>query len=209
MAVSIEWLGHDSFRIGGAGRVVYIDPYQLRRHEPAADLILITHAHQDHLDVGEVEQLSKDSTVVAGPEDVARQLPASEVLMPGEERELAGIKVRTLPAYNVNKFRSPGQPFHPRGEGLGYVIEVEGETIYHTGDSDLVPEMEGVQPDVVLIPVSGTYVMTAEEAAEAVRTIKPRRAIPMHYGAIVGSEEDAQRFAQLAEVPVEILQPAS
>lgn len=209
MAVKIEWLGHDSFRLSGGGKVVYIDPYELRRPEPPADLILITHAHFDHLDTAVIERLSKDSTVIGGPEAVATQLSSCEVLTPGEERELAGLRVRALPAYNVNKFRGPGLPFHPRGEGLGYVVELEGERIYHTGDTDLIPEMEGVEPDVALVPVSGMYVMTAEEAAEAVRVIRPRRAIPMHYAAIVGSDEDARRFARLAEVPVEILPRAS
>lgn len=209
MALMIEWLGHDSFRLSGGGKVVYIDPYQLRSHEPPADLILITHAHFDHFDAGEIEQLRRDSTVAAGPEEVAAQLPGCQVLKPGDERELAGIRVQAVHAYNVNKFRSPGQPFHPKGDGLGYLIEIEGERIYHTGDSDAIPEMEGLQPDVVLIPVSGTYVMTAEEAVEAVRAMRPKKAIPMHYGAIVGSEEDAQRFAQLTEVPVEIMRQAS
>lgn len=209
MAVTIEWLGHDSFRLSGDGKVVYVDPFQLRSHEPAADLILITHDHYDHLDAEEIEQLRRDSTVVAGPEAVASQLTGCVALKAGEERELAGVRVRAVPAYNVNKFRSPGQPFHPKGQGLGYVIEIGGESIYHTGDSDAIPEMEGVQPDVVLIPVSGTYVMTAEEAVEAVRLMKPKKAIPMHYGAIVGSDKDAQKFAELADVPVEILQPTS
>jgi L-ascorbate metabolism protein UlaG (beta-lactamase superfamily) len=210
MPAAIEWLGHDAFRLRGAGKVVYVDPYQLeQRHQPPADLILVTHDHFDHLDAGAIDLLRTPETVVAGPAGVVAQLPGSIEVKPGEERELAGLRVRVLPAYNVNKFRSPGEPFHPRGQGVGYLVELEGETVYHTGDSDPIPEMAGLQPDVALVPVSGTYVMTAEEAAEAVRAMRPGRAIPMHYGAIVGSEADARRFAEIAGVPVEILSRTS
>ena len=181
------------------------NPFQLRQHEPEADLVLISHAHYDHLSAPDIGKLRKPSTLIAGPESVAKQVEGCTTLGQSERRELAGIWVETVPAYNVNKFRSPGQPFHPKGEGLGFIVELEGERIYHTGDSDHIPEMEGLEPDVVLIPVSGTYVMAAEEAAEAVQSIKPRRAIPMHYGAIVGTEADARRFARLSGVPVEIL----
>ena len=156
-----------------------------------------------------IDRLSTDRTQVVGPRGVAEELPGCIELKPGDERELAGVKVRVLPAYNLNKFRSPGEPFHPKGLGVGYVVEIEGESIYHTGDSDRIPEMDGLEPDVALIRVSGTYVMTAEEAAEAVHAIRPKRAIPMHYAAIVGSEADARRFAELADVEVEILSKAS
>lgn len=206
MTAAIEWLGHDAFRLRGGGKVVYIDPYQLeQRPQPPADLILITHDHYDHLDSEAIDRLRTPETVVAGPAGVAARLPGCTEVKAGEEQELAGLRVRVLPAYNVNKFRSPGELFHPKGQGVGYLIELEGETVYHTGDSDPIPEMVGLQPDVALVPVSGTYVMTAEEAAEAVEAIRPRRAIPMHYGAIVGSEADARRFAEIAAVPVEIL----
>jgi L-ascorbate metabolism protein UlaG (beta-lactamase superfamily) len=204
MPTNIEWLGHDSFRLRGEGPVVYIDPYKLERPEPAADLILITHDHHDHLDPEALAALRKDGTVIAGPHAVATQVGGCTEVKAGEERELAGVRVKVVPAYNVNKFRNPGEPFHPKGLGVGYLVEMDGETIYHTGDSDAIPEMEGLQPDVALLPVSGTYVMTADEAAEAARAIRPRRAIPMHYASIVGSDADARRFAELAQVPVEI-----
>ena len=204
MPTKIEWLGHDSFRLRGEGPVVYIDPYKLERPEPAADLILITHDHHDHLDPEALAALRKDGTVIAGPHAVATQVGGCTEVKAGEERELAGVRVKVVPAYNVNKFRNPGEPFHPKGLGVGYLVEMDGETIYHTGDSDAIPEMEGLQPDVALLPVSGTYVMTADEAAEAARAIRPRRAIPMHYASIVGSDADARRFAELAQVPVEI-----
>jgi len=208
-AMRISWLGHDSFRLEGAKRVVYIDPYKLSRPQPDADLILVTHHHSDHLDLQAIAQLSKETTVVAGPHRVARQWSGCIEVKAGEEKELAGLKVRVIPAYNLTKFRSRGHPFHPKGVGVGYVVEIDGETVYHTGDSDLIPEMDGLQPDVALLPVSGRWVMTAEEAADAVAAIRPKRAIPMHYGAIVGSVEDAQRFAELAHGRVEILSKAT
>jgi L-ascorbate metabolism protein UlaG (beta-lactamase superfamily) len=117
-----------------------------------------------------------------------------------------GIAIRTLPAYNLTKFRSPGVPFHPRESGhVGYLITVDGVGIYHPGDSDFVPEMSGLAPDVALLPVSGTYVMTAEEAVEAAAAIRPRVAIPMHVGEGIGSLADAERFSEKASVPVIVL----
>ncbi len=204
----IAWLGHDSFRLEGAKKVVYIDPYKLSRPRLHADLILVTHHHSDHLDLQAIARLSKETTVVAGPNRVARQWPGCIEVKAGDEGELAGLRVRVIPAYNINKFRSRGHPFHPKGVGVGYLVEIDGETVYHTGDSDLIPEMDGLQPDVALLPVSGRWVMTAEEAADAVVAIRPKKAIPMHYGAIVGSVEDAQRFAELAHGRVEILSKA-
>lgn len=209
MPVKISWLGHDSFRLEGAGKVVYIDPYKPCRPQPDADLILVTHHHSDHLDLQAISRLCMDATVIAGPNRVARQVPGCIEVKPGDERELARLKVRVVHAYNVNKFRSRGQPFHPKGVGVGYLVEMDCETIYHTGDSDLIPEMEGLKPDVALVAVSGRWVMTAEEAAQAVAAIRPKRAIPMHYGAIVGSLADAKRFADLADARVEILPKAS
>ena len=110
----------------------------------------------------------------------------------GEERVFVGVSVRAVPAYNTNK------KFHPRSAGMvGYLFTVAGTTYYHAGDTDVIPEMRDLDPDVALLPVSGTYVMTAEEAAQAARAVRPKVAIPMHYGAIVGSDDDARRFAAL------------
>ncbi|RLG02733.1 MAG: MBL fold metallo-hydrolase, partial [Thaumarchaeota archaeon] len=130
-----------------------------------------------------------------------------KLVRPGDKVEVKGAKIEAVPAYNVNKFRSPGVVYHPKEEGsVGYVIELDGVRIYHAGDTDFIPEMRNLEVDVALIPVSGTFVMTAEEAAEAVNTFKPKVAIPMHYGAIVGDKSDAERFKKLAEVDVVILE---
>ena len=119
---------------------------------------------------------------------------------------MRGIPIRAVPAYNINKFRSPGVPFHPRESGyVGFILTVEGQRIYHAGDTDAIPEMESIDADIALLPVSGTYVMTADEALEAIKAIKPKIAIPMHIGRGIGSLADAEHFQEKASVPVEIL----
>ncbi len=188
---TIHWLGHDSFRFDGPP-VVYVDPFQLAGSPPMADLVLVTHDHFDHLSPDDIARVRGARTVLAGPEEVAAKLAGVEVIAAGETRMLAGVTVRAVPAYNTNK------KFHPRADGkLGFVVTVGGVTIYHAGDTDAIPEMAGLAPDVALLPVSGTYVMTASEAADAARTITPKVAIPMHYGSIVGSDADAETFAEL------------
>jgi len=127
---------------------------------------------------------------------------------PGDRLELDGVQIEAVPAYNLNKFREPGKVFHPReDQKVGFIIEVDGIRIYHAGDTDSIPEMTGIKTDIALLPVSGTYVMTAEEAAEAATRIRPIVAIPMHYGTIIGSEKDALRFKELAKCDVQILRP--
>lgn len=202
----IHWLGHDSFRIDGEGTVIYLDPFQLK-DGPKADLILITHDHMDHcspIDVGKIQK--SDTLIVTVAQAAAKLTGQVKVVKPGEELTVKGISIRTLPAYNVNKFRSPGVPFHPKESGyVGFLLKVKGKTIYHAGDSDFIPEMKGLAPDVALLPVSGIYVMTWEEAVEAANAIKPQVAVPMHVGGPVGLLSSADRFKEKAGVPVLIL----
>jgi L-ascorbate metabolism protein UlaG (beta-lactamase superfamily) len=208
--IEIAWLGHDSFRIT-KGKVIYIDPYQLLGSPTKADLVLITHDHFDHLSADDVQKVSGPHTVVIAPpacQEQLRRLKLKEVrtIQAVEKIQVDNIQVDAIAAYNVNKFRSPGNPFHPKGMGVGYIVTIDGKRIYHTGDSDPIPEMvtaKGV--DVALVPVSGTYVMTAEEAVEAAKVIQPKVAIPMHFGAIVGSRKDAEAFQKAAPCRVEIL----
>jgi L-ascorbate metabolism protein UlaG (beta-lactamase superfamily) len=203
LTANIHWLGHDSFRIDGEGVVIYIDPYRLK-DGPKADLILITHDHSDHASMADVAVIQKQDTVIVTIKTAAEKLSGQvKTVQPGEELTVKGIAIKTVPAYNLTKFRSPGVPFHPKDAGhVGYLITVKGVTIYHTGDSDFIPEMKGLKPDVALLPVSGTYVMTAEEAVEAAGAIQPKVAVPMHVGEGIGSLSDAERFREKATVPV-------
>ncbi|MGQ9523203.1 MAG: MBL fold metallo-hydrolase [Armatimonadota bacterium] len=207
MLERFTWLGHDCFRIDD-GKIIYFDPYKLSTGLPPADLVLITHEHFDHLSEEDIAKVSKPDTAYVAPENARGKLKGSVTYVkPRDTVEVKGYKIEVVPAYNVDKFRAPGQVFHPKEYGgVGYVITLsDGTRVYHAGDTDFVPEMKSVQADVALLPVSGTYVMTADEAAEAAKAIGPKMAVPMHFGAIVGSEKDAQRFKDLAGVPVQIL----
>ena len=204
MQENIFWLGHSSIRITGE-KVIYIDPWKIGGGEKA-DLILISHSHFDHLSVEDVEKIRKPETVILTTPDSAAKL-AGDVreIRPGESAVVAGILVEAVPAYNTVRMRSPGVPFHPREEGwLGFVVTAGGKRIYYAGDTDLTPEMKDVRADIAILPVGGTYTMNAEEAAELANLIRPEAAIPIHWGDIVGSAADAERFKALCRVPVEI-----
>lgn len=200
MIDSIHWLGHDSFRIDAA-LTIYIDPWKLRPGSPPADVILITHEHFDHFSATDIEAIRTQGTECVAPASVATKLKgAVHTVKPGDRITVRGLPIDVLPAYNLEK------RFHPRSAGhVAYVITVDGQRIYHAGDTDAIPEMAGLKPDIALLPVSGTYVMDVQEAVEAVRLIQPKTAIPMHYGDIVGTAADAERFRQLSPVPVIIL----
>ena len=207
MLENIHWLGHDSFRIDG-GVTVYIDPWKLPAGQPAAGLILVTHDHFDHLSLPDIETIAGPDTVVVGPASVTAQVSglATVTLAPGESAEVAGVEVLAVPAYNVDKFRAPGQPYHPRESGgVGYVVALDGVRYYHAGDTDAVPEMAEVHCDVALLPVGGKFTMTWEEAAEACELIDTEAAVPMHYGEVIGDIRDAERFRDHCRVPVTIL----
>jgi L-ascorbate metabolism protein UlaG (beta-lactamase superfamily) len=195
----LRWLGHDSFRLDGPP-VIYFDPRNLGPAPPTADVVLVSHEHGDHCSPDDVRKVSGPSTVVIANVGAAAKLP--------DHLSLAGIEVETVPAYNVNKFRSPGVPFHPReAQHVGYVVGVEGVQLYFAGDTDVVPEMKYIACDVALLPVSGIYVMTAEEAVQAANTLRPRIVVPMHYGAEIGTPEDGRRFAELYEGRTVVLKP--
>ncbi|HXG07502.1 MAG TPA: MBL fold metallo-hydrolase [Nitrososphaera sp.] len=208
--VRFHWLGHDGFRIIGDGKTIYIDPYKLsesQHNKKDADIVLISHNHFDHLSVDDLKHvIGTKTSVVAAKEclDQLKDVGAAEVkgVEPGDKINVQGVLIEAVAAYNINK------NFHPKADKkVGFVITVNNMRIYHTGDTDAIPEMSTINPDVALVPVSGTYVMTAEEAAKAVNEkIKPKLAIPMHYASIVGSEQDASKFKQLVSVcPVEII----
>jgi len=213
--ISISWLGHDTFRIKYQNKIIYIDPYNLKKSYEAGDIICISHNHFDHLSPNDLKKLVKDNTVLVGPKECSGEFEKFKgnkkiYLEPGQEVEIEGVKIKAVPAYNINKFRSPGQVFHPKEDKkIGFVLNLGGVTIYHAGDTDNIPEVKGLRPDIALLPVSGTYVMTKEEAVQAAKDIMPKIAIPMHYGTIVGSEEDAIYFKNNVpkDIEVVVLQP--
>lgn len=207
MLENIHWLGHDSFRLDGSV-TVYIDPWKLPAGQPRADVILVTHEHFDHFSPDDIDRIAGPDTVVVGPASVTGQVRGRETLTvaPGDRADVRGIEVLAVPAYNLDKFRAPGQPYHPREAGyVGYVVTLDGVRYYHSGDTDAIPEMADVHCDVALLPVGGKFTMTWEEAAGACELIDTAAAVPMHYADIVGDVRDAERFRDGCSVPVTIL----
>jgi L-ascorbate metabolism protein UlaG (beta-lactamase superfamily) len=199
IAKKIVWLGHDSFRID-ASKTIYLDPYQVSSG-PKADLIMITHDHFDHCSPDDVAKIQQPGTVIVTEKDSAKKLTGDlRVIKPGESLVVDEVKVEAVPSYNTDK------EFHPkRNAWLGFIIEIQGVRVFHAGDTDFIPEMNGFNVDIALLPVSGTYVMTADQAVEAALAISPKLAIPMHYGTIVGSDQDAITFKKALEGKIEVL----
>ncbi len=205
-SVDIEWLGHSAFKIKFRDLEIYIDPYQINKQEKA-DLILITHSHYDHCSQQDIEKIAKDGTIIIATPDcqsnLARLKQKIEIALiePDKEITLRDIKIKGIEAYNNNK------KFHTKSEGwVGYVLQLGDTVIYHAGDTDLIKEMSkltgyGKKENyfIALLPIGGNFTMNAEEASEAAEIIKPTIAIPMHYGSIVGSVADAEKFAKLCE----------
>jgi L-ascorbate metabolism protein UlaG (beta-lactamase superfamily) len=214
--VEIKWLGHSGFLIKNSS-VIYIDPYNIKDGLEKADFVLITHSHYDHCSVADMAKIIKEGTRIIMPPDCQSKITRfetpvkMEVIEPGQELSFGELKISAIPAYNLDKH------FHPKDEQwVGYVVKFNGVAIYHAGDTDFIPEMQKLtgyqQPGtefVALLPVGGRFTMTFEEAAEAAKMIKPSLAIPMHYGGIVGTDEDAKEFVRLcreAGINAEILE---
>jgi len=194
MLKNIKWLGHSGFAINAHDKIIFIDPFQIKEVVPA-DIILITHSHYDHCSIEDIDKIIKPGTVIVTEAESAKKLSGDvRVVKPGDKINVSGINIEAVEAYNTNK------AFHPKTNGwLGFIITIDGIRIYHAGDTDLISEMDKFAVDIALLPVSGTYVMTAEEAVEAVKRLKPEIAIPMHFDSIVGSKEDAVKFKKYLE----------
>ena len=193
---SVHWLGHACIKITG-GKVIYIDPYELKGGEPA-DIILVTHGHYDHLSLADIKKIQTEDTIIVAPEAAASGLEGEvKPVRPGDEVLVEDVPIRAVPSYNI------GKRFHPKDAGyVGYVFTVDGVTYYHAGDSDRIPEMKEIEADVAFLPVGGTYTMTAEEAARAVKDIGAGVAVPIHWGSIIGQKKDAEILKSLCECEV-------
>lgn len=214
--IEIKWLGHAGFLIRNS-KVIYIDPYNIGEGCEKADLILLTHSHYDHCSVADMEKIVKEGTRIIAPADCQSKIARfnvgikMKIVEVGDEVDFGSVKVSTLPAYNVDK------SFHPKEEaGIGYLVKFGDVLIYYAGDTDLIPEMQKLtghkhrdKKFIALLPVGGRFTMSAEEAAEAAVLIKPDLAIPMHWGSIVGTREDAEEFVEICrenKIEAEILE---
>ncbi len=212
----LRWLRHASFVYEGSVRIGF-DPWaghplgfapQIRRgpraitlHRPA-DLVLVTHGHYDHCDPEAVRRIVKDGTTIVAAEACASQLNGNvRGIKPGEFLRIGDVTITATFAYNVTK------PFHPRGKGVGFLVAVDEGTIFHAGDTDDILETHGLKPDVALLPVGGTYTMDVAEAERAAKAIGASVAVPMHFGYIVGSPADGQRFVEKLGPAGRLLQP--
>ena len=203
--IQFHWMGHDGFRIVSyTKKIIYIDPFQLQKaqqNKNDADILLVTHNHFDHLSIEDLKHVISHNTSIVAADECIEQLKGLKVkelknVSPGDKLEIEDIPIEIVPAYNINK------KFHPKDDKkVGFIFTINNQRIYHAGDTDVIPEMESVNVDIALVPVSGTYVMTSDEAAQAVNDlIKPGKlVIPMHYGSIVGTEKDAERFRDLVK----------
>ena len=203
-------IAHDTFKIKGS-RVIYTDPFKVAVRDEA-DIVLLSHEHFDHLSLEDLNKVVfPGTTIIASPlcKDELKGVQVKQIrfLDPGGKITVGKVEIEAVPAYNVNKFREPGQAFHPKGDKrLGFVFTMDGTRVYYAGDTDFIPEMNDIACDIALLPISGTYVMTPEEAVEAALAIHPKIAVPMHYAAIVGTDADAIKFKSLVKnCQVEIL----
>lgn len=208
MLENVEVLCHSSIKINKE-KVIYIDPFKIDKNYNDADIIFITHDHYDHYSEDDIEKIKKNDTVIVATEELLTKLLRKGfrqdyiiTVTPDEQDMVEGIKFETVPAYNTDK------QFHPKeNEWVGYIIELNGYRYYIAGDTDITEENKKVKCDVAFVPVGGTYTMDFKEAAFLINEIKPKIAVPIHYGSVVGTKQDAEDFKRLLhpEIKCEIL----
>lgn len=208
MLENIEVLCHSSIKINKE-KIIYIDPFKINKSFNDAEIIFITHSHYDHYSEEDINKIKKKDTIIIAPKDVTEKLlqegykPESIIAVePNKEYKVEGIKFETVSAYNIDK------QFHPKeNEWVGYIIELQGIRYYIAGDTDINEDNKNVQCDVAFVPVGGTYTMDFKEAANLINEIKPKIAVPIHYGSVVGTKQDAINFIDLVrpEIECEIL----
>jgi L-ascorbate metabolism protein UlaG (beta-lactamase superfamily) len=211
MLERFTWFKQSAYRFDGEGLTVYIDPWGVPDGPPPADVVFITHAHYDHYSQDELAKIHKDDTAFVAPRDVAAELSGDvQAVAPGDVVEAAGIKAQVMPAYNIVEDRLEA---HPKANGwVGYLLELDGRTYYHAGDTDHLPELESVKASVTFLPIGGSgFTMDVPDAAGLAKAIAPEVAVPMHYGGFVagcGSPQDGEAFRDAASpVKVELLTP--
>ena len=198
MLNNIEVLYHSSIRINKE-KTIYIDPFKIDRNYNDADIIFITHDHYDHYSEEDIDKVINENTVIVIPEELLTKVlkkginkDAIITVEPNKKYMVQGIKFETVPAYNINK------TFHPKeNDWVGYIIELNGIKYYIAGDTDITEENKKVKCDVAFVPVGGTYTMDFKEAAQLVNQIQPKVAVPIHYGSVVGTKQDAEEFIKL------------
>lgn len=205
MLEAFTWYQQSAFKWKGERLVIYIDPWGLDGDLPPADLILITHAHGDHYSKDDLARVKAPKTVFVAPGDVTKELIGNvKAVRPGERIDAAGVKLETVPAYNITPERLEAHP--KKNNWVGYVLRLDDRTYYHAGDTDHVPELEQIRTDVAFLPIgNGGYVMTVDEAVGLAKAMKPKLAVPMHFGFFpgVGVPSDGERFKKAAS-PIEV-----
>lgn len=204
MLENIQVLCHSSIKICKE-KTIYIDPFKIDKNYNDADIIFITHDHYDHYSEEDIDRVKKADTVIVAPEELLTKLLKKGfrqdyiITVEAEENDMVeGIKFETVPAYNTNK------QFHPKENGwVGYIIEIKGVRYYIAGDTDITEENKKVKCDVAFVPVGGTYTMDFKESAYLINEIKPKIAVPIHYGSIVGTSQDATDFVKLVHKDIE------
>ena len=196
MLENIEINCHSSIKIN-KGVVIYLDPFKIEKEMHDADIIFITHNHYDHYSKEDINKIIKEDTIIVAPKTTEKTIEKTQngiLVEPNKEYEIKEIKVKTVPAYNIDK------QFHPKvNEWVGYILNIDNVNYYIAGDTDITPENKNVKCDVAFIPVGGTYTMDYKEAAELVNIIKPKIAVPTHYACIVGNKEDGEKFKALLD----------